>query len=224
MLRSLTALDKRKDKSLDDLEAKLKAHFESKHLVITERFHFHKRNQNGGESMSEYLAELRRMAARCSFGNYLEEALRDRLVCGLCSEATQKKLLSEADFTLARAVDLAWSMEAAAQSTHSLKSSSDLAVGFAESQRRSSAAEGQLCYRSGKPDHTAMLCSFKEATCHNCGKKGHLARVCRGSKKPSKGPGVSRRANVVDKQTSEVEGFHFEDYTMHHLGNRASLP
>ena len=69
-----------------------------------------------------------------------------------------------------------------------------------------------------------MLCSFKEATCHNCGKKGHLARVCRGSKKPSKGPGVSRRANVVDKQTSEVEGFHFEDYTMHHLGNRASLP
>ena len=72
-----------------------------------------------------------------------------------------------------------------------------------------------------------MQCSFKEATCHNCGKKDYLARVCRGNKKLSKGPGVSRRANVVDKQTSEVEEFHFEDsisYTMHHLGNRASLP
>ena len=117
-------------------------------------------------------------------------------------------------------------MEAAAQSTHSLKNGSDLAVGFAESQRRSSAAEGQRCYRCGKPGHTAMQCSFKEATYHNCGKKGHLARVCRGSKKPSKGPGVSRRANVVDKQTSEVEEFHSENsisYTMHHLGNRASL-
>ena len=31
LLRSLTALDKPKDKSLDDLEAKLKAHFEPKH-------------------------------------------------------------------------------------------------------------------------------------------------------------------------------------------------
>ena len=149
------------------------------------------------------------------------------MVCGLCSEATQKKLLLEADLTLARAVDLARSMEAAAQSTHSLKNGSDLAVGFAESQCRSSAAVGQPCYRCGKPGHTAMQCSFKEATCHNCGKKGHLARVCRGGKKPSKGPGVSRQANVVDKQTSEVEEFHSEDsisYTMHHLGNRASLP
>ena len=132
------------------------------------------------------------MAAHCSFGNYLEEALRDRLVCGLGSEATQKKLLSEADLTLARAVDIARSMEAAAQSTHSLKYGSDLAVGFAESQRGSSATKGQRCYRCGKPDHTAMQCSFKGATYHNCGKKGHLARVCRRSKKPSKGPGVSR--------------------------------
>ena len=75
-LRSLTAPDKPKDKSLDYLAAKLKAHFEPKHLVITERFHFHKRNQNGGEFVSEYLVELSRMAARCSFGYYLELGLR----------------------------------------------------------------------------------------------------------------------------------------------------
>ena len=227
LLHSLTAPDKPKDKSLDDLTAKLKAHFEPKHLVITERFHFHKQNQNGSESVSEYLAELRRMAVRCSFGNYLKEVLRDRLVCGLGSEATQKKLLSEADLTLARAVGIARSMEAAAQSTHSLKYGSDLAVGFVESQRGSSATEGQRCDQYGKPDHTAMQCSFKGATCHNCGKKGHLARVCRGSEKPSEGPGISRWANVVENQTAEVEEFHSMDsisYTLHYLSHKAPLP
>ena len=71
LLRSLTAPDKPQNKSLDDLASKLKAHFETKYLVITELFHFLKRNQNGGESVSEYLAELHRMAARCSFGMQL---------------------------------------------------------------------------------------------------------------------------------------------------------
>ena len=57
--------------------------------------------------MAEYLAEFRRLAAGCTFGDHLEEALRDRLVCGLHSESIQKRLLSEADLTLAKAVDLA---------------------------------------------------------------------------------------------------------------------
>ena len=82
LLRGLVAPEKPADLSLADLTAKLKAHFEPKHIVIAERFQFYKRGQNHGESVAEYLAELRRLAARCAFGNYLEEALRDRLVCG----------------------------------------------------------------------------------------------------------------------------------------------
>ena len=133
--RSLVAPAMPKDKSMRDLAAILKAHFEPKHLVIAERFHFHKRNQNSGESVAEYVAELRRMAARCSFGNYLEEALRDRLVCGLRSETTQKRLLSEPHLTLSRAVEVAKSMEAATQSTLVLKHGPDLAVGLMDSRR-----------------------------------------------------------------------------------------
>ena len=82
LLRGLVAPEKPADLSLADLTAKRKAHFEPKHIVSAERFQFHKRGQNHGESVAEYLAELRRLAARCAFGNYLEEALRDRLVCG----------------------------------------------------------------------------------------------------------------------------------------------
>ena len=132
LLRGLVAPEKRADLSLADLTAKLKAHFEPKHIVIAERFQFHKCGQNHGESVAEYLAELRRLAARWAFGNYLEEALRDRLVCGLRSESIQKWLLSEAELTLAKAVDLVQSLEAASKSAQTLKGTTDLAVGLME--------------------------------------------------------------------------------------------
>ena len=35
------------------------------------------------ESVSEFLVELRRLASHCEFGQFLDEALWDRLVCGL---------------------------------------------------------------------------------------------------------------------------------------------
>ena len=51
----------------------------------------------------------------------MEEALRDHLVCGLHSESIQKRLLSEADLTLAQAVEIAQSMEAADKNAQGLK-------------------------------------------------------------------------------------------------------
>ena len=76
-------------------------HFEPKPLIIAERFTFHCRNQSTSESILEYVAELRRLATHREFGGYREQALRDRFVCGLRSENIQKRLLSEADLTLA---------------------------------------------------------------------------------------------------------------------------
>ena len=41
------------------------------------------------------MVELRRLAARCEFGTFLDQALRDRLVFGIRSEYTQKQLLTQ---------------------------------------------------------------------------------------------------------------------------------
>ena len=51
------------------------------------RFLFHQRQQQPGESVAINLAELRKLAVPCEFGETLDEALRDRLVCGLRDEA-----------------------------------------------------------------------------------------------------------------------------------------
>ncbi len=63
--------------------------------------HFHRRNQTAPETIAEYLAALRQAALHCNFDAFLDEALRDRLVGGLRTEAIQKRLLSETDLTLA---------------------------------------------------------------------------------------------------------------------------
>ena len=61
-----------------------------------------RRGQGPTETIAEYVAELRRLASRCEFGvEYRDDALRDRLVCGLRSGSIQKKLLTTADLSLA---------------------------------------------------------------------------------------------------------------------------
>ena len=83
----------RKDKFFASLVSVLKKHFDPKPLVTAERFQFHQRAQNIGESIADYVAELGcSPTIHCQYGTHLEEALRDRLVCGIHDERTWKKL------------------------------------------------------------------------------------------------------------------------------------
>ena len=110
-----------KEKSFDALINVLKKHFEPKPLIIAKKFTFHLRNRSPNKSILEYMAELRRLAVHCEFGNYLDQALRDQLICGLRSENIQKRHLTETDLTLAQAAELAQGMEAAHQNTQLMK-------------------------------------------------------------------------------------------------------
>ena len=69
------------------------------------------------------MAELRKLATHCDFRDYLNEVLRDRLVCGLVNHNIQRKLLTEADLSLTRALEIAQSMEAVEVNTKKLQTS-----------------------------------------------------------------------------------------------------
>ena len=81
----------------------LKEHMKPKPIKIAERFRFYKR------SLKQYLAELRRLASTCEFHEFLNEALCDRLVCGLQEEGMQQRLLAKPK----RALELSEGIEAA---------------------------------------------------------------------------------------------------------------
>lgn len=58
LLRSLVTPESPKDKTLVQLVAVLKKHFELKPLIIAELFNFHRRSQRAGESAKDFAAEL----------------------------------------------------------------------------------------------------------------------------------------------------------------------
>jgi len=83
--KRLVLPEKPNTKSFDDLVTLLTNHLQPKPTVIAERYKFHQHNQLSGETVTVYIAELRKLAKTCEFGAYLEEALRDKFVCGLAS-------------------------------------------------------------------------------------------------------------------------------------------
>ena len=93
LLQEMVAHDMPGTLTLGKLLMVLTAHFEPKRSVILERFYFHKRVQAVGETITDFKLALRNLAIHFQFGATLEESLRDRVVCGLQHEATQRRLL-----------------------------------------------------------------------------------------------------------------------------------
>ena len=79
--------------------------------------------------------------------------------------ANERRLLSEKDLTLAKAVEIAQAMEAADRQSKEMK-------GTFSSVLRVDAP----CHRCGEA-HDARVCKFHEAKCHKCHKMGHIAKV-----------------------------------------------
>ena len=170
MLRSLVAPAQPKDKSFAELKTLLKAHYDPKPLVIAERCLFYTRDQTAEESVSEFLVEERRLASHCEFGQFLDEVLRDRLVCGLRNDTTQKRLLSEADLTLVKAVQIASSMESAEKQS----------LQFHVTRPGAICQVCLACNRCNSTDHSVRECRIKDSVvCFRCRKKGHIVRACR---------------------------------------------
>ena len=187
LLRDLISPEKPQDKTLDALSTKLKEHFNPKLLVIAERFRFYSRSQTATESVSEFIADLRKLAANCNFENFLPQALRDCMVCGLYNGSIQKRLLMEEALTLDKAVELAKSLEAAEKSSKKLQGGEDRQVNRVWKEQKPHKTPAKTpCYRCGKNGHQPSSCRFRDAECHKCHKKGHLAKVCRSKPKSDK--------------------------------------
>ena len=198
LLRSLLTPTAPKDKEFKDIKAALESHFEPKPIRSAERYYFRRRLQAPGESIAEYVAELRRLSTNCKFDGYLEEELCDQLVCGVRVEGIRKKLMSEDDLTFTKALKLAQSYESADKNAQQLKGADPAApvqkIG-AQSPVRPTSKRGQACYRCGLSNHKADKCRFEDATCHGCGKKGHIKRACRSKKGGKQG---SKPANWIN--------------------------
>ena len=118
--------------------------------------------------MSNYVAELRALAEFYNFGDSLELMLRDRLVCGINDETTQRLLLAEAELTYKKALEIATSQETASKNVQTLRGMQSH-VGTSISQVPP--VEPVHLLKSGKQPQTPHEHKSKDSgTCHRCGR------------------------------------------------------
>lgn len=189
LLKTLIAPAKPTNKSLEELKKVVKEHLSPKPVVIAERYRFWTGRQKSGQTISQYLTELRKLAEKCKFGDFLDEALRDIFVIGLQDAAAQKKLLSESELTLNKAYNVALSHESASKQVEEIQgksvnmvSASQKPKGNLNDSRPSWNRAGKdkfYCYRCGGTSHGPDLCFFKEKLCFKCNGKGHVGKMCK---------------------------------------------
>lgn len=82
--------------------------------MIPSRHSFSKRAQQEGESISDFMAELRKLAIPCQFSAAtLSERLRDAFVAGISSRSTLDRIFEEDDADLDRVYKIALAIEKA---------------------------------------------------------------------------------------------------------------
>ena len=119
--------------------------------------------------MAQYLAELCKLTEHCDFRNNLDEALRDRLVCGIVSVPIQKRLLAEKELDLKKAMEIAQGMEAAT------KQSSKLHASVPVNQEIQFTTTGN-CYRCGGKGHPQEKCYFNTKNVTIVARRGILLK------------------------------------------------
>ncbi len=167
ILRSLLSPDRPSTKTFEELTAVLIRHFSPPPSEVIQRFRFYSRSRQPGESVSAFIAELRRLTEHCNFGASLNAALRDRIVGGINDEATRKRLLGERALTYQRAVEIAQSVETSGANLREMKTPIQPVT-----------VKTEPVYQIDRERQETQTVN-KRMHCPRCGTKGHLPTVCR---------------------------------------------
>ncbi|KAG1941992.1 retrotransposable element [Pimephales promelas] len=158
---------------------------------------------------------------------------------------TGEKDLSEKDLTFKKACDVALALELAQKDTKQLSAQAalkDRSVhkvqnvgggrekyrGWGNSQYSSKKGAQQKplpkhrgnCYRCGRGNHHPTECHYRNEKCHNCGKVGHLQRVCKNHKTQRLDNAQYVSADISDNQCA-VEDDLFELFTVYSAQDKA---
>ena len=77
LIKDLVTPNKPKDKTFDELIEIVARHYKPKPGKIVSRYKFYTHGRKEGQSVSEFVADLRRLAEHCEFGATLDDIVTD---------------------------------------------------------------------------------------------------------------------------------------------------
>jgi hypothetical protein len=170
----------------EEAKTQLRNFYQPKSNIMFERFKFYKRDQKESESIADFIKALKQLAKNCEFKDFLKEALRDRLVCGLRSESIQLKLMDQSpqvDFT--KACQLALSMETTKSNVATMHEFSAInqirSKKWNPKKKKEKDKNGKHCKRCGRKNvkHNVEECPALKWKCFACNREGHVSRTCK---------------------------------------------
>ena len=166
------------------------------------RYTFHQCRQAADESVDEFIARCRVIAAKCKFTDLMETNIRltEQLIVGTKHVQVQEKLLEKGDAlaSLEAAMDIARTFEATKAHVAQLQATGPLQVHAVASKRTSSSRPP--CSRCGTSHGSKWeACPAHGQKCHACGRRGHYAQFCRTGSSPTS---ASSRTNAARRPKS----------------------
>ncbi|GFR80074.1 monomeric sarcosine oxidase [Elysia marginata] len=152
-----------------------------------ESYQFHKRNQTEGETIDNYVTNLRQIAKLCNFKEE-DRMIRDRIVIGIINDKAREKLLEEKDLDLQKCLNICRAGETAQSQIKEMTSSSVHQIGQGSKYpKKKSFKPGSFhkpnpvqtpstpCQRCGR-HHKKNECPAFHEKCRKCKKVGHYKK------------------------------------------------
>ncbi len=222
--RVLGALESGTTSDYDTAVELLNAHFAAPQSALLRRFLFRQRHQLPGESVQQYVANLRGFASTCKFGALQEEMIRDQLIEHTNDAKVRETLLLEPDdLPLSRAITIVLRIESTAACASALTKQQTIADCPATSPMPQSMLQPSLNDTLEAADSSAVMLLRRQMRsqprpqasrpCDNCGSSSHLSRAqncpargqtCRNCGKRNHFASVCRSAAAVSAQAPTI--------------------
>ena len=177
------------EKTYAQLVAVLSKHYATTSTPLAARLKFTSRKQKDSESVSDFIAELKRLTVDCKYQaeDKVEERLIETLCHGVKSEKITKRLLDEStkgELKWDKACEIALSMELVDRDLRGYGSGAAAAESSSVNKVKHRPQNSQKTLKCTRchGNHHANNCRHKKTVCYECGKVGHIGRACLNSK------------------------------------------
>lgn len=179
IIKSVIAPKETSEVSYENLKTTLKGYFDPKRNTIGERYIFHRRQQKADENVGDYIVEIKSLSQTCEFGQFLDEALRDKLIFGVQSTKIQRRLINEKELKFDKACELAKMMEKTEENLNEMNHGETVAA-FSRYQGKEKTTSSKSVFNrlSAKTGGKGKNKRYGDRKCFLCGRVGHIVKNC----------------------------------------------